>query len=119
IIDEALHLLTAGDVSDAHKIVVTKIAPESILHKKHKELQEILEKIDPHSVPDWDLGGKIFLDYLVFIATANVEEEERNSAKITDLMGICQNIIIGLAKMKPVDFRYEQCISYMEYLTNQ
>ncbi|CAG8565268.1 6809_t:CDS:10 [Acaulospora colombiana] len=117
-VDEAMYLLNAGDVSDAHKIVITKIAPESILHKKHKELQEILEKIDPQSVPDWDLGGKIFLDYLLFVATANVEEEE-NPTKITDLMGVCQNIVIGLAKMKPVDYRCEQCISYMEYLTNQ
>ncbi|CAG8807179.1 31919_t:CDS:2, partial [Racocetra persica] len=55
---EATYLLRAGNNVDAHKIVISKIAPESILHKRHKKLQELLEKIDPNFVPDWDLGGK-------------------------------------------------------------
>lgn len=65
--NEAKHLLDAGEFVDAHKIVVTKIAPEKILHKKHKELQEIFEKIDPSFVPDWDLGGKVRITFFFFI----------------------------------------------------
>ncbi|CAG8448364.1 4977_t:CDS:10 [Diversispora eburnea] len=118
-VDEAKHLLDAEEFADAHKIVITKIAPEKILHKKHKELQEILEKIDPSFVPDWNLGGKIFLDYLKFITTGKVDEIKNDPVKLTDLMSVCQSILIGLGKIKPIDFQYEQCLSYMGHLTNQ
>ncbi|RHZ75992.1 hypothetical protein Glove_208g139 [Diversispora epigaea] len=118
-VDEAKHLLDAEEFADAHKIVVTKIAPEKILHKKHKELQEILEKIDPSFVPNWNLGGKIFLDYLKFIATGKVDEIKNDPVKLTDLMSVCQSILVGLGKIKPINFQYEQCLSYMGHLTNQ
>ncbi|CAG8486655.1 20195_t:CDS:2, partial [Racocetra fulgida] len=93
--EEATYLLRAGNNVDAHKIVISKIAPESILHKRHKKLQELLERIDPNFVPDWDL------------------DIENNPTYRTDLMGICQSILSGLAKMKPIDLQYKKCITYM------
>ncbi|KAF0382647.1 Nuclear pore complex protein Nup98-Nup96 [Gigaspora margarita] len=66
-VEEAMYLLKSGNNADAHKIVISKIAPESILHKRHKKLQEILEKIDQNSVPDWDLGGKVRFIHLVLL----------------------------------------------------
>jgi hypothetical protein len=85
---EVTHLIKAKLWDRAHERTVNNLAPEFVLKGKSLELLNILQVLNGNSadIPSWDLGGSIYLDYLVIShdlksCLASIERSEENTVR--------------------------------------
>ncbi|GJE85205.1 Nup96 domain-containing protein [Phanerochaete sordida] len=55
--------LSAGLYNPAHDLAVLELAPDAVIHRDLELLKDIFERFEGRSVDDWQVRGKIFLDY--------------------------------------------------------
>lgn len=63
---EVIFLLRAASYAEAHKTFIKQVAPMAIIERDYEGLWEMLAQFQgaEASVPDWNLGGKIYADFL-------------------------------------------------------
>lgn len=63
---EVLFLLRAHSHSEAHKTLVKHVAPQAIIERDYAGLCDLLQQFSSaaKSISDWNLGGKIYTDFL-------------------------------------------------------
>ncbi|XP_062384841.1 nuclear pore complex protein Nup98-Nup96 isoform X2 [Sardina pilchardus] len=70
---EALHLYHARSWSQCHRLVIHHLAADCIINDNHEYLLHILEGLavpERHAqIQDWDVSGRVFLDYIHVIQT--------------------------------------------------
>ncbi|XP_076158509.1 nuclear pore complex protein Nup98-Nup96 isoform X1 [Alosa pseudoharengus] len=70
---EALHLYHARSWSQCHRLVIHHLAADCIINDNHDYLLHILEGLavpERHAqIQDWDVSGRVFLDYIHVIQT--------------------------------------------------
>lgn len=83
--EEVLFLLRAEAYGEAHKTLIKHVAPQAIIERNYEGLYDILEQFMPAAgvIADWNLGGKIYLDFLSVALfhegkAANVDSEVLN-----------------------------------------
>ncbi|XP_006825402.1 nuclear pore complex protein Nup98-Nup96-like [Saccoglossus kowalevskii] len=66
--DQAVHLLKAGHWNDAHMIIIRHLSADAIINEDFEHLHELLSVLAPGdrsaTIQDWNVGGKVFLDYI-------------------------------------------------------
>lgn len=62
---EAELLIDAELYNEAHKVLVTQVAPEAIIRSEFHATGQLLQRLPP-TVKGWKLGGKVYLDYFKF-----------------------------------------------------
>lgn len=67
---EVLFLLRAHSHSEAHKTLVKHVAPQAIIERDYAGLWDLLEQFSSaaKSISDWNLGGKIYTDFLELVS---------------------------------------------------
>ncbi|KAJ2961964.1 hypothetical protein NQZ79_g2892 [Umbelopsis isabellina] len=63
-------LIKAGKHSDAHHLIVEKLAPQAIKIDDLSSIEDALTKIDSSKVFDWQQCGQLFLSYIQLIKSA-------------------------------------------------
>ncbi|WWC69668.1 uncharacterized protein I206_103611 [Kwoniella pini CBS 10737] len=56
-------LLKANLWDQAHKVLITKLAPEAVLRDDKALLRKLCEGLDGKGADGWEFGGKLFLDW--------------------------------------------------------
>ncbi|EKM57526.1 uncharacterized protein PHACADRAFT_206423 [Phanerochaete carnosa HHB-10118-sp] len=56
--------LTAGLYNPAHDLAVLELAPDAVIHRDLDLLKAIFDRFAAHPVDDWNVRGKVFLDYV-------------------------------------------------------
>ncbi|PRT54961.1 hypothetical protein B9G98_02581 [Wickerhamiella sorbophila] len=65
-IKESELLIEAELFDDAHKVLITLVAPQAVIRNDYHTVEQLLQRIPP-TVNGWKLGGKVYLDYSKFI----------------------------------------------------
>ncbi|KAJ9151205.1 Nuclear protein 96-domain-containing protein [Pleurostoma richardsiae] len=62
-------LLRASAFAEAHKTFAKQVAPAAIIERDYEGLFGILKQFEGHenSIPDWNLGGEIYRDFLQLV----------------------------------------------------
>ncbi|CAH1777571.1 unnamed protein product [Owenia fusiformis] len=85
--DEAWHLLKAGFWNDSHRIILRHIASEAIINENEDYLRQFLDEIArperSSTVHDWNIGGRVFLDYINL--NAALEELKKGQPSAYDI----------------------------------
>ncbi|KAI5810485.1 nuclear protein 96-domain-containing protein [Pyronema omphalodes] len=62
---EAEYLILAKAWTEAHKTIITQVAPEAVISGNLEKLKTILSKFGPSNQPvGWGLGGNVYLDFI-------------------------------------------------------
>lgn len=63
---EVLYLLRAEAYAEAHRTFTRQVAPRAIIERDYEALWETLNEFRgaEDAIPDWNLGGKIYADFL-------------------------------------------------------
>ncbi|KNC99050.1 uncharacterized protein SPPG_06001 [Spizellomyces punctatus DAOM BR117] len=66
VVQEAISLIDAKEYIVAHRLIVSKIAPERIVNEEYDDLKTLLAHIPPDAIEtrSWERGGKLFMDYI-------------------------------------------------------
>ena len=71
--EEAWHLLKAGCWNASHKALLKHVTADAIINEDYGYIKRFLREMSPpeHSsgIQDWNIGGKVFLDYITMIET--------------------------------------------------
>ncbi|XP_032812490.2 nuclear pore complex protein Nup98-Nup96 isoform X1 [Petromyzon marinus] len=66
--DEAHHLLHAGLYNACHRVVIRNLAADAIINENYGYLKTFLEEMAAPEIsihiPDWEVAGRVFLDYI-------------------------------------------------------
>lgn len=86
---EVLFLLRADSHSEAHKTLVKHVAPQAVIERDYAGLWDLLQQFSSaaKSISDWNLGGKIytdFLDLVLLVQAGRVAEVDQKV--VTSLM---------------------------------
>lgn len=86
---EVLFLLRAHSHSEAHKTLVKHVAPQAIIERDYAGLWDLLQQFSPaaKSISDWNLGGKIYTDFLELVSPVQAGRiAEVDQKVVTSLM---------------------------------
>ncbi|TKS83411.1 Nuclear pore complex protein [Collichthys lucidus] len=98
---EALHLYRAGYWSQCHRLLIQHLASDCIINDNHDYLLEFLEglAVPEHSatIQDWDIAGRVYLDYIRVIKTLQDIQQMENAGYelerlYTDVTSLCSRI---------------------------
>lgn len=93
---EVVYLLRAASYAEAHKTFVKQVAPMAIIEHDYEGLWEMLAQFQgaEASVPDWNLGGKIYADFLSL-----VQHVQRGAAAEVPQL-VVKSLMAGLPAMQ-------------------
>ncbi|XP_063041599.1 nuclear pore complex protein Nup98-Nup96 isoform X2 [Engraulis encrasicolus] len=98
---EALHLYHANSWSQCHRLVIHHLAADGIINDNHEYLLHLLEGLavpERHAqIQDWDISGKVFLDYIHVIQTLqSIQQMEGPGYQLerlyTEVTSLCSRI---------------------------
>ncbi|XP_012673966.1 nuclear pore complex protein Nup98-Nup96 isoform X2 [Clupea harengus] len=98
---EALHLYHASSWSQCHRLVIHHLAADCIINDNHDYLLHILEGLavpERHAqIQDWDVSGRVFLDYIHVIQTLqSIQQMEGPGYELerlyTEVTSLCSRI---------------------------
>nr|XP_046267298.1 nuclear pore complex protein Nup98-Nup96 isoform X3 [Scatophagus argus] len=98
---EALHLYRAGYWNQCHRLLIQHLASDCIVNDNHDYLLEFLEglAVPEHSatIQDWDIAGRVYLDYIRVIKTLqNIQQLDNAGYELerlyTDVTSLCGRI---------------------------
>ncbi|PCH35193.1 hypothetical protein WOLCODRAFT_139791 [Wolfiporia cocos MD-104 SS10] len=92
--------LKAGLYADAHQLAVSQLAPDAVIREDLNLLRDLFDKIKGHPVLGWQLGGKVFLDYVDAMARLH-ELQKRSAAAGGRLQGAESSELEQLARSVP------------------
>ncbi|ANB13427.1 Nup145p [Sugiyamaella lignohabitans] len=74
---ESMSLINAGLWEEAHKTIVSKVAPRAVIESNHRIITPLLRSIvHPDSIPSWGIGGQMYLDYAELVDLVKGEDLE-------------------------------------------
>lgn len=86
---EVLFLLRAHSHNEAHKTLIKHVAPQAIIERDYSGLWELLQQFSSasKSISDWNLGGKIYTDFLELMSLVHEHRvAEVDQKVVTSLM---------------------------------
>ncbi|KAI5777498.1 nuclear protein 96-domain-containing protein [Geopyxis carbonaria] len=94
-IAEAEYLLAARQFNEAHKTVVTQVAPAGIISGDIAPLRKILGRFDINAVDSWGIGGQVYLDYIRLL---EIERTQLGKSKMDQEKGVITQRLLGALK---------------------
>lgn len=93
---EVIYLLRAASYTEAHKTLVKQVAPLSIIECDYEGLWDMLAQFSSAegSIADWNVGGKIYLDFL----TVMQHIQQGNVSEVP--AGLVKSLMSGLPAMR-------------------
>uniref|UniRef100_A0A672YF31 Nuclear pore complex protein Nup98-Nup96 n=1 Tax=Sphaeramia orbicularis TaxID=375764 RepID=A0A672YF31_9TELE len=98
---EALHLYRAGYWNQCHRLLIQHLASDCIINDNHDYLLEFLEglAVPEHcaTIQDWDMAGRVYLDYIRVIKTLqDIQQMENTGYELerlyTEVTSLCSRI---------------------------
>lgn len=129
---EVIYLLRATSYSEAHKTFTKQVAPLAIIERDYEGLWEMLTQFQgaEESIADWNLGGKVYADFLELVQHSKPAEvpqavvkslcaglsalhdsvqvrgdvDVQEAAAVADMANITAKVVMELAKKGEVSF---------------
>lgn len=81
---EVVFLLRAHSYSEAHKTLVKHVAPQAIIERDYAGLWDLLQQFSSaaKSTSDWNLGGKIYTDFLDLVSLVHASRMAEVDQKV-------------------------------------
>ena len=75
----AKNLVLAKSLAEAQKTILRHIAPQAVISTHLSELEDLLSMFDSHP-QGWDVGGRIYLDYISLVHNRGGAERRRRGS---------------------------------------